>query len=145
MAISLPGRLRFVTEVTKYPVASNSIFRNNRNKIYLLSCFNNVDHLIKSFTATYIAAKTPRRERIIVKTGLLLPVSLSSFIPPQVVTRIIAIIWNAMPEYLAKSPIPLFPGLFGFFFFCWCSSPIVIVIAHIASTRKPGSRFYGKF
>ena len=121
------------------------MFRNKSKKIYLWSGFKNADHLIKSFTAIYIAAKTPRRERIIVKTGLSKPVSLSSFTPPQVVTRIIPIIWNAMPEYLAKSCIPLFPWLFVFLFFGgWCSS-IDIVVTHFASSWKYSSRFDRKF
>lgn len=47
---------------------------------------------MKSLTDVYIAAKTPRRERTIVKTGVSQPVSLSSCTPPQVVIRIIAII-----------------------------------------------------
>jgi hypothetical protein len=84
-------------------------FNNKSSKIYLWRGFNNGGHFIKSFTAVYMAAKTPRRESTIVKTGVCHPVSLSSLVPPQVVIRIIPIIWNAIPEYLAKSSIPLFP------------------------------------
>jgi len=51
-----------------------------------------MDHLIKSFTAVYIAAKTPNRDRIIVNTGVSRRNSLSSFVPPQVAIRIITII-----------------------------------------------------
>jgi len=101
-------RLMLYIDIKKYPVPIRRKFNNNSNKIYLWNCFNNLDHLIKSFTAVYIAAKTPRRERTIVKTGVCHPVSLSSFTPPQTVIRIIPIIWNAMPEYLEKSPSPLF-------------------------------------
>jgi len=39
-----------------------------------------------------MAPKTPRRERIIVKTGVSHPVSLSIFTPPRVVMRIMPII-----------------------------------------------------
>jgi len=65
-------------------------------------------HLIKSFMAVYIAANTPRRDKMIVKTGFSNPVSLSSFVPPHAVIRMIPIIWKAMPEYLAKLLIALF-------------------------------------
>ena len=92
MTISMNDRLILYTDIKKYPVPINMIFNNNSNKIYLGNCFNNQDHLIKSFTAVYIAAKTPRRERTIVKTGVFQPVSLSSLTPPQTVIRIIPII-----------------------------------------------------
>ncbi len=49
-------------------------------------------YLIKSFIAVYIAAPTPRRERIIVKTGVSRRNSLSSFVPAHTVIRIIATI-----------------------------------------------------
>ena len=104
-----------------------------------MNWFQKRKSLNKIFYHVYIAAKTPRRERIIVKTGFGIR-SLSSLIPPQVVTRIIPIIWNARPEYLAKSLIPLFPGLFGFFFFNGYS-PSVFVITHFAISREFCSGF----
>jgi hypothetical protein len=52
-------------------------------------------------------AKTPKRDRMIVKTGISNPRILSSFIPHQVAMSMIAIIWNARPEYFAKSLNPL--------------------------------------
>jgi len=58
-------------------------------------------YLIKSFTAVYIAAKTPNNERIIVNTGVSSRKSLSSLIPPQTVIRIITIICIPSPVYLA--------------------------------------------
>ena len=51
--------------------------------------------------ATNIALKTPSNESTIVKTGVSRPNILSSFVPPQTVMRIIPIIWNAIPLYLA--------------------------------------------
>jgi len=131
--------------IRTYPDPRISKFSIKSKKIYLRRGFNKAGYLIKSFTAVYIAAKTPRRERIIVKTGFSVPVSLSSLIPPQVVTRIIPIIWNAIPEYLAKSWIPLFPCLFWFFFFVdWCSS-ISVIFTHFTVSRENSSRLYWKF
>jgi hypothetical protein len=67
-----------------------------------LKAFSKGDYfLMKSFTAVYIAANTPRSDRIMVKTGVSSPKSLSSFIPPQTVTRMIMIIWTPSPVYLA--------------------------------------------
>jgi hypothetical protein len=98
--------------------------------------FEEENHLIKSLMAVYIAAKTPSRDKTIVKTGVFQPVSLSSFTPPQTVTRIIPIIWNANPEYLAKSCIPLFRSFFGFFFFNDSCSGIDFGITHFAISGK---------
>ena len=100
---------------------------------------------MKSFIAVYIAAKTPRRERIIVKTWVCHPVSLSSFTPPQTVSRIIPIIWNAIPEYLEKSFRPLFWRFFWFLFFDGSCSSIIICITHFAISWKNCSRFNRKF
>jgi len=46
-------------------------------------------------------AKTPRRDSIIVKTGVDNPRTLSSLTPHHVITPIINAIWNARPEYFA--------------------------------------------
>ena len=49
---------------------------NSRTVIFLKISFkNDYLNLIKSFTATQMAANTPNRESIIVKTGVLTPVS----------------------------------------------------------------------
>ena len=95
--------------------------------------------------AVYIAAKTPSRDKTIVKTGVCQPVSLSSFTPPQTVTRIIPIIWNAKPEYLAKSLTPLFCSLFGFLFFDGSCSGIDFGITHFAIPGKYCTGFDRKF
>jgi hypothetical protein len=91
-AASPKQRFNFANDTSKYADNINSIFNSIREKAYLWIRFKNQDHLIKSLTAVYIAAKTPRRERTIVNTGVCQPVSISSFTPPQTVTRIIPII-----------------------------------------------------
>jgi hypothetical protein len=48
-----------------------------------------------------MAAKTPSKERIIVKTGVSNLRILSNLVPPHVVTRMMTIIWKAIPEYFA--------------------------------------------
>lgn len=106
-------------------------------------------NFIKSFNDTYIPPKTPRRERTIVKTGVLNSRILSSLVPSHVITRIIIIIWNAIPEYLPKSCNPLFPWLFGwsFRFFCFgdsCSF-IIFTFAHFAISGESGAGFNRKF
>jgi len=88
-----------------------------------------------------MAANTPRRERTIVKTGVFHPVILSSFTPPQTVIRIIPIIWNAKPEYLAKSLTPLFRRFVGFLFFDGSCSGIYFSITHFAISGKYRTRF----
>ena len=147
IAISLFIRLRLMNEFKRNPDAFNIIIRTKTKRIYLMRGFKKEGYLRKSFTAVYMAAKTPKRESIIVKTGFSKPATLSSFMPPQVVTRIIPIIWNAIPEYRAKSLIPLFPGFFRFFFFCCCCSSVSIAFAitHFAGSGKLCSRFDRKF
>jgi len=100
---------------------------------------------MKSFTAVYIAAKTPKSESIIVKTGFSNPASLSSLVPPHTVTSMMPAIWNARPEYRAKSFIPLFSEFFGLFFFDDCSSSIIVGITHFAAPRKFCPGFNRKF
>ena len=68
ITISVNMSLSFVNEIRKYPITDIRIFNNNSENKYLGRSFKRTDHLIKSFTAKYIAAKTPRRDRIIVKT-----------------------------------------------------------------------------
>ena len=75
----------------KYPAPSIRMFRKRRIREYLYRGFKK-NHLIKPFMAVYIAANTPRRDNIIVKTGVSNPVSLSSLVPPHVVIRMIPII-----------------------------------------------------
>jgi hypothetical protein len=89
---------RLKNEFKRNPNPFNIIIRNKTNRIYLERGFKETGHLRKSFTAVYMAAKTPKRDNIIVKTGFSKPATLSSFMPPQVVTSIIPIIWNAIPE-----------------------------------------------
>jgi len=125
-------RLILVNDINSDPVVINKMFNNNSRTIFLCNRFNYGYHFIKSFTAVYIAAKTPRRERIIVNTGFWKPKTLSSFIPPQVVKSIIPTIWNAIPEYLPKSRRPLFPELFRLDFFGDCCSSMIIIITHFA-------------
>jgi hypothetical protein len=98
IATSIFERFRFKKEFRRNPAPLSDKYSKNRKRIYLDRGFKESDHLRKSFMAVYIAAKTPKRERIIVKTGFSKPASLSSFMPPQVVTRIIPNIWNAIPE-----------------------------------------------
>lgn len=89
--ITISRKLRFnlINESSKYAVINISTFNNASREMYLGSSFKNGDYLIKSLTAMYIEAKTPRRDKTIVKTGVCQPVSLSSFTPPQTATRII--------------------------------------------------------
>jgi hypothetical protein len=91
VVISLKSRFTSRFETTRNPAARIIISIIKRIKIYFPNIFKWV-HFIKSLIAMYIAANTPRRERIIVKTGLLKPDNSSSLIPPQVVRPIIAII-----------------------------------------------------
>ena len=105
---SLKEKFTLTKTKNRYAAINSNTFKNARNKRYLGIGFSKSDHLIKSLMATYIAAKTPRRESTMVKTGVCQPVSLSSFTPPQTVTRIIPIIWKAIPEYRPKSWSPLF-------------------------------------
>ena len=119
-------------EIRKYPVTMTRIFIPKSKREYLNSGFKDPGHFRKSFNTVYNAAKTPSKERMMVKTGFTVPVILSSLVPAQVVTSIIPIIWKAIPEYFAKSLIPLFSVFFGFFVFCGCCSSIVIVITHFA-------------
>jgi hypothetical protein len=103
MTISLSEGISLTEGTRKYATINMRIFKSTRKAEYFERGFNDRGHLIKSLTAKYIDAKTPMSESMIVKTGVCHPVSLSSFTPPQTATRIIPIIWNAKPEYLAKS------------------------------------------
>lgn len=130
---------------SRYPAIRRS---RSRSRIPIknflkITVINN--HLIKSLTAVYIPANTPRRERMTVKTGLDNPRTLSSLTPHHVITPIMIIIWNARPEYFPKSCKPLFSGFFsGFFwFFCFCERGCFIIFAftHFAVSREFCSRF----
>jgi len=66
--------------------------KTSKKRILFKSDFTRKYHLIKSLTAKYIAEITPNSERIAVNTGVWKPASLSSLMPPQVVTAIIATI-----------------------------------------------------
>ena len=85
----------------KMAVPISAKTKDKSKKRYFTAIFTAIYHLIKSFTAIYIAVKTPRRDSIIVKTGVLRRKSLSSFMPPHTVSRIITIICTPSPEYLA--------------------------------------------
>jgi hypothetical protein len=110
--ISLNKRSKSVIVIQKYPAPAIRTLNNSNKIVYLIRGFKSLGHFMKSFNAVYIAAKTPKRERIMVNTGVSKPATLSSFVPPHVQTRIIPNIWNAIPEYLAKSFIPFFSLLF---------------------------------
>ena len=89
---SLKEKFSLTNKTNRYAAINSNAFKNASSKRYLGIGFNKSGHLIKSLMATYIAAKTPSRESTMVKTGVCQPVSLSSFTPPQTVTRIIPII-----------------------------------------------------
>lgn len=89
------------------------------NKYFFVVTWMNY-FLIKSLIAEYIPANTPSSERIIVNTGVDNSRYLSSLTPHQVITPMMAIIWNAMLEYFPKFCNPLFTGLFGSFFWFSC-------------------------
>jgi hypothetical protein len=81
-----------------------AIIRRERSVIrskYLMIRFTRGAHLIKSLMAVYMAVNTPRRDSIIVNTGVSRPKSLSSFIPPQTVIRMMTTIWTPSPVYFA--------------------------------------------
>ncbi len=132
-------------KVNATPAISASELNKSNAKRYFLKVTCVRDHLIKSLRATYMPAKTPKRERIIVKTGVDNPRTLSSLIPHHVITSMMIIIWNARPEYLPKSLNPLLPWFFGDFFwffgFCESCSFIIFTFTHFAVPRKFCSRF----
>lgn len=68
------------------------IFNNKREARYLERAINEPGYLIKSLNEVYIAAKTPNRDKMIVKMGVFNSRILSSLVPPHVVTSIMAII-----------------------------------------------------
>jgi hypothetical protein len=89
------------TESSNIPPPVSIKKKDKRSQEYFSVIFTDNLYLIKSFTAMYIAAKTPKRDRIIVKTGVSRTNSLSSLMPPQTVIRIITIICTPSPVYLA--------------------------------------------
>lgn len=132
--------LNSVRKVSARPaIRINEVIKSNPIRYFLKVTWDS-DHLIKSLSAVYMPANTPKRERIIVKTGVDNPRTLSSLIPHHVITRIMTIIWNARPEYLPKSLNPLFSWFFGdfFWFFGFCESCcfIIFTFTHFAIPGK---------
>lgn len=137
------ARVRRINPETRIRVAK-SIRRNK----YIFTVPTRVYHFIKSLTDVYIPPKTPRSEKMMVKTGVSSLNTLSSLMPTHVMASIIKIIWNAMPVYFAKSCNPLFSlfsrDFFGFFSFWDWGTFIVFTFVHSAIAGKVCAGFNRK-